>query len=182
MSADNAIAQYFLETIPQQFNQALAEIPDLAYKPEFIAVFDVVGEGGGVYTIRADKGKIEVSPDAHPSPDLHTTISVADWQKAFGSSESLDPFIDYMRRDKVAVVKSLRGTADLELTRSDGSLWHSTIRFGNEEEPKITIMMTTDDYDAMMRGDLSGQMAFLSGKLKFDGSLPMLMKMGALSG
>jgi putative sterol carrier protein len=41
--------------------------------------------------------------------------------------------------------------------------------------------MAADDYTAMMRGELNGQMAFLTGKLKFDGNLPLLMQVGALS-
>ena len=41
--------------------------------------------------------------------------------------------------------------------------------------------MTADNYEAMMRGDLNGQMAFLTGKLKVEGSLPLLMQIGALS-
>lgn len=182
MSPNNTIAQYYLETVPQQFAQALAEIPDIAYKPEFISVYEIVGEGGGIYSVRAANGKIEVSEGALENADLYTIVGVEDWLKAVSSSDVLDPVVDYLRRDKVGIVKSLCGTTNLELTRSDGSLWKSTIRFGNDEEPKLTIMMTTDDYEAMMRGDLSGQMAFLSGKLKFDGSLPMLMKVGALSG
>ena len=48
-------------------------------------------------------------------------------------------------------------------------------------EPEVTLHMTADDYVAMMRGELNGQMAFLTGKLKFDGNLPLLMQVGALS-
>jgi putative sterol carrier protein len=40
--------------------------------------------------------------------------------------------------------------------------------------------MNSDDYAAMMRGDLNGQMSFLTGKLQFEGSLPLLMQVCAL--
>jgi putative sterol carrier protein len=33
----------------------------------------------------------------------------------------------------------------------------------------------------MLSGELNGQMAFMTGKLKFEGSLPLLMQVGALS-
>ena len=68
-----------------------------------------------------------------------------------------------------------------ELTRSDDSLWHSTTVFGGQAEPALKVMMTSDDYKAMMSGELNSQMAFLTGKLKFEGSLPMLMQLGALA-
>ena len=86
-----------------------------------------------------------------------------------------------MQRGKVQVVQNLKGTVNLELTRDDGSLWHSTMVFGNQADPTLTMMMSKADYDAMLSGELNGQMAFLTGKLKFDGSLPLLMQIGALA-
>jgi putative sterol carrier protein len=43
------------------------------------------------------------------------------------------------------------------------------------------LRMTNEDYGAMLSGELNGQMAFMTGKLKFEGSLPLLMQVGALS-
>ncbi|HMO60228.1 MAG TPA: SCP2 sterol-binding domain-containing protein, partial [Roseiflexaceae bacterium] len=70
----------------------------------------------------------------------------------------------------------------LELDRDDGSTYETTITFADQEEPAVVISMTTDDYAAMMSGELNGNMAFMTGKLRFEGSLPLLLKLGALSG
>ena len=44
-----------------------------------------------------------------------------------------------------------------------------------------TFTARNDDYRAMLSGELNSQMAFLTGKLTFEGSLPLLMQIGALA-
>ena len=60
-------------------------------------------------------------------------------------------------------------------------VWDAARGADGPPEPVVTLRMTDDDYAAMMRGELNGQMAFMTGKLKFEGSLPLLMQIGALS-
>jgi putative sterol carrier protein len=182
MAASSTPAAYYTQIVPQQFAAALSGAPgDVAAQPELTAVYEVTGEGGDIYGLRAVGTQIEVVPGALPTADMSTTITIEDWRKAFASGDTTDPFVDNIRRGKVAVVKSLAGTVRLELERSDGGIWRSTTIFGGVAEPEVTLRMTADDYEAMMRGDLNGQMAFLTGKLTFEGSLPLLMQIGALS-
>jgi SCP-2 sterol transfer family protein len=173
-------AEYYSHVVPQQFAAALADAPESVDQPELTAIYEIAGEGGGTYALRAAGGAIEVLSDAPPEADMRTTIAIDDWRRG-AANDLLDPLVDYVRRHKVAVVKSLKGTVRLELQRSDGSTWQSATTFGGQAEPEVTLRMTADDYAAMMRGDLNGQMAFLTGKLQFEGSLPLLMQVGALS-
>ena len=43
--------------------------------------------------------------------------------------------------------------------------------------PTTTIKMTGENFVKMSNGDLKGQMAFMTGKMKIKGSIPMAMKM-----
>jgi putative sterol carrier protein len=182
MAEISSPAEYYTQHIPQQFAAALAGALDgIAEQPELVAVYEITGAGGGTYGLRAASTQIEVLPESPPTADLHTTLSIEDWRKAFANSEAIDPFVDYISRGKVAIIKSLKGTVYLELERSDGSTWRSTTIFGGQAEPEVTLRMTADDYAAMMHGELNGQLAFLTGKLTFEGSLPLLMQVGALS-
>jgi SCP-2 sterol transfer family len=178
--AEPTPAEYFEQTVPQQFAAALAGVPEAVGQPELTAVYVVIGEGGGTYSLRALDGQIAVSAGAIADADMHTTLSIEDWRTSTQSGLS-DPLVDYVARRKVAVVKSLKGLVRLELQRPDGSTWQSATIFGGQTEPEVTLRMTADDYSTMMRGELNGQMAFLTGKLKFDGNLPLLMQVGALS-
>jgi hypothetical protein len=178
--AEPTPAEYFEQIVPQQFAAALAGAPEAADQPELTATYEITGAGGGTYSLRAAGTRVEVLPGGLSDADMHTTLAIEDW-RANARSGLLDPLVDYVVRCKVAVVKSLKGMVRLELERSDGSVFRIATTFGAQAEPEVTLRMTADDYAAMMRGELNGQMAFLTGKLKFDGSLPLLMQVGALS-
>jgi putative sterol carrier protein len=173
---------YFRQTVPQQYAAALADAPaNVADQPELSAVYEITGAGGGTYALRVAGTQIEALPSEHlADPDMRVIMSYDDW-RSFAESDATDMLVDYIRRRKVAVVQGLKGTVRLELTRSDGSIWQSAMIFGGQAEPEVTLRMTSEDYRAMLSGELNGQMAFMTGKLKFEGSLPLLMQVGALS-
>jgi putative sterol carrier protein len=174
-------AEYFEQVIPQQFASAIKSASaSVADQPELTATFDITGDGGDIYGVRINGETIEVVPGGIDGSDLRTILSYQDWL-ATVQSGATEALVDYVRRRKISVVKSLKGAVRLELTRSDGSTWESTTIFGNNDEPAVTLRMTSEDYNAMTSGELSGQMAFMTGKLKFEGSLPLLMQVGALS-
>jgi putative sterol carrier protein len=176
--ADLTPATYFEQVVPQQLAEGLASAPEAASQPELTAVYEIAG--AGTFTLRAADGRVELLPDGLSGADIHTTLTIDDWRNSVETGLT-DPLVDYVVRSKVAVVKSLKGLVRLELERPDGSLFQSATTFGGQAEPEVTLRMTADDYAAMMRGELNGQMAFLTGKLKFDGNLPLLMQVGALS-
>jgi putative sterol carrier protein len=172
---------YFTHLVPQQHAAAVGDNPAAADQPELTAIYEIGGPEGGSYGLRAAGGQIEVVPaDQIANPDMRTTMSYDDW-KVFADSSATDPFVDYVARGKGNIVKGLKGLVRLELTRSNGETWRSTTTFAGQEEPGLTLMMTKEDYDSMLSGELNGQMAFLTGKLKFEGSLPLLMQIGALT-
>jgi hypothetical protein len=174
--------EYFVHLVPQQFAAAMEDAPeDIVEQPEMTTIYEITGADGGTYGLRAAGKHIEVLQGSFEGTDIHLTMTVEDWRKNIASSGQPDTFVDYIRRGKVEVVKSLKGTVRIELADSDGTTWERTTIFGGQIEPEVTLQMNADDYAAMMRGDLNGQMAFLTGKLKFEGSLPLLMQMGALS-
>ena len=175
-------SEYFEHVVPQQFAAALADAPEgIADQPELIAVYEITGEGGGTYHLRSMGTQLDIAPGDAEGADMYTSVTIDDWRKSVATG-LIDPFVDYVSRRKVGVVKSLKGTVRLELMHSDGSMWESATVFGGQTEPTVTLHMDGDDYTAMMRGELNGQMAFMTGKLKFEGSLPLLMQIGALSG
>jgi hypothetical protein len=178
--ADPTPAEYFEQIVPQQLAGALAHAPEAVDQPVLTAVYEITGAGGGTYALRVVSGRVEPLPHGLADADMRTTLTIEDWRTSRESGLP-DPLVDYVARRKVAVVKSLMGLVRLELERSDGGTWQSATIFGGQAEPEVTLHMATDDYTAMMRGELNGQMAFLTGKLKFEGSLPLLMQVGALS-
>jgi hypothetical protein len=174
--------EYFTQIVPQQYAAAIAATSaGAANQPPLSVTYVITGEQGATYGLRAEGAALDVVPGSIEEADMVVTQNYDTWARSIETGAS-EMFVDYVARRKVAVVKGLKGTVNLELTRSDGSLHETSVVFGGQSEPAVTIMMTTEDYRDMMSGELNGNMAFMMGKLKFDGSLPLLMQIGALSG
>ena len=180
MSESPSPREYYTVIVPHQVAQALQSAPESKGQPDLTAIYEITGAEAGTYALRFAGDQVEVLPDAPPEADMYITLNADDWRTS-PAQGMLDPLADYVQRRKVAVIKSLKGIVRLELQRSDGSTWQSATTFGGQAEPEVILRMNADDYAAMMRGDLNSQMAFLTGKLQFEGSLPLLMQVGALS-
>ena len=178
--ADFSIVEYFERIVPEQFAAAIAEKPEAGEQPELKATYVIEGEGGATYGLRIAGGKLEVVPGGIEGSDITTTTGVQEWISATDATDR-DLVVDLYIRGKVQAVKNLQGVVHLDLTREDGSPYTSTLVLGGVSEPEVTMRMTTSDYVDMMHGRLNGQMAFMTGKLKFEGNLPLLMKLGTIS-
>ena len=51
------------------------------------------------------------------------------------------------------------------------------VALGKHDSPNITMTMKEGDYLNMVNGDLNGQMAFMSGKLKIAGDMGLALKL-----
>jgi putative sterol carrier protein len=174
-------AQYYSSVLPAQYQAAIRNAdPAVLDQPEITANIEITDGEKEVYGLRAAGDTLTYVAGGVAEPDLYTRISLDDWRSMVehGVAEQV---LDYVLRRKVAVVKGINGTVTLELTRSDGSTYTNVTTFMGHAEPAVTLMMTADDYSAMNRGELNGQMAFMMGKLRFEGSLPLLMAIGALT-
>ena len=74
-----------------------------------------------------------------------------------------------------------------DITGDGGGKWYATIKEGElevvkgeHENPNITLTMADEDYLAMIAGNLDGQAAFMTGKLKIKGDMSLAMKLGSI--
>ncbi len=84
-------------------------------------------------------------------------------------------------------LKGLDLTLQFNITGDDGGEWVLTIKDckaevteGTVEKPKITLKMKDVNYLKLVNGELSGQKAFMSGKLKFKGDMNSGIKLQKL--
>ena len=80
-----------------------------------------------------------------------------------------------------------QGTFQFNIPGDDGGEWTTTfagdamqVTEGLSGEPEFSITMKDENFLKMMNGELNGQMAFMSGKLKFKGSMSVAMKLKGL--
>ena len=79
----------------------------------------------------------------------------------------------------------MNATIQYDITGDQGGTWHAVIKDGacavNQgaaATPNLTLTMSSQDWLDMIGGKLSGQMAFMSGKLKLKGDMGLAMKVG----
>jgi putative sterol carrier protein len=75
-----------------------------------------------------------------------------------------------------------------EVTGDGGGMWLVNLKEGNgsvsagDGEADCHITVDSADFLAIINGELNGQMAFMSGKLKVQGDMMLAMKLGSILG
>jgi putative sterol carrier protein len=98
--------------------------------------------------------------------------------------ETFDAMPSKFRPDKAQGVNAV---IQYEIAGDQGGQWHAvikdgtcTVESGPAPNPNLTLNMASQDWLDMIAGKLSGQMAFMSGKLKLKGDMGLAMKIGSM--
>jgi len=104
--------------------------------------------------------------------------------------ESPRQFIEDELPEKLSDPEKLKGldfVLQFNITGDEGGEWilevkdqKSEIKEGAADNPKITLKMKDKDFVKLVNGELSGQKAFMSGKLKFKGDMNTGIKLQKL--
>jgi putative sterol carrier protein len=98
-------------------------------------------------------------------------------------------FLDKVLPEKFDPAKAadLTAVVQFKISGDNGGEWVLTIKDqkleitdGKVDNPNMTLIMKDKDYVALVNGKLSGQKAFMSGKLKFKGDMNLGMKLQQL--
>ncbi len=88
---------------------------------------------------------------------------------------------------KAASAAGVNKTIQYDISGDGGGTWHAvikdgtcTVNSGPAAAADLTITMSSQDWLDMVGGKLSGQMAFMSGKLKLKGDMGLAMKLGSI--
>ena len=87
-------------------------------------------------------------------------------------------------RDKI---QGMNAVYQFNITGDDGGSWNvnvsggqAVMAEGTAEGPNITLTMSAGDFGDLLSGKLSGQTAFLTGKLKIQGDMTLAMKLQSI--
>jgi len=91
-----------------------------------------------------------------------------------------------INKDKIA---GMNATYQFDITGDNGGKWAvklqdgtAEVTEGEVEDSNITITATDEDWMKIVKGELAGQTAFLTGKLKIKGDMSLAMKLQNLLG
>lgn len=161
-------------------------------------VIHVGGDGGGVWAMGFEGGRLAIKQEgaqgaalqvSMSSDDLRAFVagSVRDAIKAKAGGRTIDgkQLAKIFRvTGKTEQVKAYSG--DLALVVENGAANHRlTLTFGggapNTSAPSTTISIALDDFLAMMGGELNPQAAFFAGKIRLDGDMNLAMGLAAMA-
>lgn len=179
-----SVQKFFEEVVPSIFNETVSKEPptEEMLGTEFRIQFNITGEGGGIYAFVVRNAKeMLVIPGGIPNPMIEITLSEKDWRRSITSKVGgvLTMFFDpkTRTRSKYNSLLETKGTFNLELSVEGGEPFNATLRFNTTDTPQVKLMMSAQDYAAMMRRELNPTMAFMQGRLKFKGDMGFLMKL-----
>jgi putative sterol carrier protein len=98
--------------------------------------------------------------------------------------ETFDAMSGRFRSDKAA---GTNATIQYDVSGEGGGIWHAVIKDGTctvnpgaATNPNLTLQIAGQDWLDMLSGKQSGQMLFMSGKLKVKGDMGLAMKLGSM--
>lgn len=100
--------------------------------------------------------------------------------------ETFEQMAGKFRADRAAGVNAV---IQYDISGDGGGSWHAVIKdgacavnAGPGASPTLTVQMAAQDWVDMITGKQSGQMLFMSGKLKLKGDMGLAMRLGSLFG
>lgn len=88
-----------------------------------------------------------------------------------------------------AKIKGVDAVFQFDLSGDNGGTFHAVVADGEAEivesphdSPNVTIILSAEDFEKMMEGELNATSAFMAGKLKVKGDMSLAMKLQALIG
>ena len=98
--------------------------------------------------------------------------------------ETFDAMPSKFQPGKAAGVNA---TIQYDITGDQGGSWNAVIKDGTcavnqgaATNPNLTLTMSSQDWLDMIGGKLTGQSAFMTGKLKLKGDMGLAMKVGSI--
>ena len=93
------------------------------------------------------------------------------------------------QRFRPGAARGMNAVIELDLSGENGGRYHAIIRDGTIEvregphrSPHMTLAMKAEDYVALATGQLTSQMAFMTGRLRITGDMGLAVKMPELLG
>jgi putative sterol carrier protein len=98
--------------------------------------------------------------------------------------ETFDAMPGRFRTDKASGTTAV---IQYDVSGDGGGTWHAvikdgkcTVNSGSAPSPNLTLQIAGQDWLDMLSGKQSGQMLFMSGKLKVKGDMGLAMKLGSM--
>jgi hypothetical protein len=183
-------SEFFEEILLDELGTA--RIPaDASREP---AQFNLVGNGGGVWSIGVDDEGLYVDPSAASSAPIQLSMTTEDWRAVvvgpvkeritqagaaslFGP-ESLSKL--FLNEAKLSMLRQFPGDIQFQIEdRDEAATYRFTLTLGgakpNLDAPGAKILMQVEDIVSMLAHQSNPQQLFMQGKLRIEGDMNQIM-------
>lgn len=181
---DIEVKTFFEEKLPAAFETELGGAVIEGMDGTVLKViFNIAGEPYGLTV--TDAKSLEVSPGGVEGADIEIELSQEAWRDAVSGAlgNALDMFTDFNKmadRRRYDIIKEVKGKLKLVLERPDAGPFEVEAKFGGADAPEVTISTDLGTWQEIMAGSTQAAMAFMGGKLKLTGEMPLAMQLNGL--
>jgi len=188
--ADITPAKFFTAWLPSQVEAFKDMIGSLSGDASAAIAFRVTGEGGGDWTTLLEGGKVKIEKGLRPDALVTVVMNVTNFVEAVtgqledlmqpppGTGDLTPEQAAARAKDNLEAIKAIHG-AVMGVIEDDKKPFKALVKFGGElkAEPDVTVTMGRDTALAIAKGDTNPQAAFMSGQVKLEGDLSILMQL-----
>ncbi|MAG29407.1 MAG: hypothetical protein CL908_00770 [Deltaproteobacteria bacterium] len=162
------------------------------------------GDEGGEWTLHFVAGELGIASGRHHDAELTVVQRVEDWRTALwegrpglvadavarvaeSGPEALRPSVaprGGAEGDPLRGVSDLRGLIELIISERGGEEWRIAVLLGPgaiPETPQATILLGAEQAEAIRSGDLHPLEALITGQLRLEGDLGLILQLQALA-
>jgi putative sterol carrier protein len=195
-------AEFIEDVIPAVF--AETEVGDEERKLDLKLGICLRGEGGGDWTLHFVQGELGIAEGRDPDCAVTVVQSVADWRAALwegrpglvsdlvqrvaerGAAGLSPPGIDVSPRNPAALegLRELQGMIEAIVSSDEGPDWRVDVQIGAgpiPEHPQATIRIGAAQAEAIRRGELHPLEALITGQLRLEGDLGLILQLQAIA-
>lgn len=182
------IDDFFTRFVPDQFSRLkdCFGLMDFSFLngSDFRIQFDIEGR---IYSLRFKNGNdLDVRRGAIDEPHFALCVSEKDWRDAV--TGKFHELADHFMGNPLALINakhyealmSTEGTVNMNLRKKDGDILPLKLIFNDEEKPAVTVNLDMLDALQLVNRSATGLGLFMNGRLKFSGSVVLLMKLQTL--
>jgi putative sterol carrier protein len=190
---DITVKQFFSEWLPDQIKPFADLIKQVGTELKAGLSFKIEGEKGGEWSALIDKGELKVTDGLKDDALVTLMMSEKNFLDVITGKRKMamrmpggggEPEIEEIPgqlQNTIDTLKGVEGMLCFKITAEEGDFVVS-LKFAGpmKDEPDVTITIAGADAEAMAKGELNPQAAFMSGKIKIDGDMGLLMQMAPL--
>ncbi len=182
---DISLDDFFTKFVPDRFNQLKNSLNSIDFSfltgRDFKMQFNI---GGKVYSVTFRNGKdMKVTKGSIDGANFIVTLSEKDWRDAASGkfNELTDDFTgnpaSFIDANHYETLMSMNGMVNMNLRKKDGVNFPLSLVFNGEKSPSVTVHLDMLDALQLMNQSTTGLRLLMNGRLKFTGSILLLMKL-----